>query len=132
MKKLAVSLFALFVLGVFAQSAFALPPVYPVYEAWLTEAYAKSPVIEVVKEAKCDVCHYGTTKTNRNDYGVALSKIGLTKENHKKLASDKEKLNTFLMAVFKRSESAKSVSGKTFGELLKEGKLPGTVIEGVK
>jgi hypothetical protein len=127
MKKFAVSLFSLFLLGILSQSASALPAVA---KLWLEDAYSKSPVIEAAKEAKCNVCHYGTSKKNRNDYGMALSKIGITQDNYNKLKGDQEKLNLVLKAMFKKAESAKSVSGKTFGELIKEGKLPGTAPEG--
>jgi len=127
MKKLAVSLLSVFVLGIFTQSAWALPAVAKI---WLEDAYAKSPVIEAAKEAKCDVCHYGASKKSRNDYGVALSKVGVTQANYNKLKGDQDKLAQILKAMFKKVESAKSVSGKTFGELIKEGKLPGTPPEG--
>jgi hypothetical protein len=127
MKKLAVSLLSVFVLGVFTQSAFALPAVA---KLWIEDAYAKSPVVEAAKEAKCNVCHFGTSKKNRNDYGQALSSLGVTKENYDALKGDQDKLNAALKDLFKKGEAAKSVSGKTFGELIKEGKLPGTAPEG--
>jgi hypothetical protein len=127
MKKLAVSLLSVFVLGVFAQSAFALPAVA---KLWIEDAYAKSPVAEAAKEAKCNVCHFGTSKKNRNDYGQALSELGVTKANYDALKGDSEKLNAALKDMFKKAEAAKSVSGKTFGELIQAGKLPGTAPEG--
>jgi hypothetical protein len=127
MKKLAVSLLSVFVLGVFTQSAFALPAVA---KLWIEDAYAKSPVVEAAKEAKCNVCHFGTSKKNRNDYGQALSSLGVTKENYDALKGDQDKLNAALKDMFKKCEAAKSVSGKTFGELIQAGKLPGTAPEG--
>ncbi len=30
---------------------------------------------EAVKKAKCNLCHYGKSKKNRNDYGKALGKL---------------------------------------------------------
>jgi hypothetical protein len=127
MKKLAVSLLAVCVLGILTSSAHALPAVAKI---WLEDAYAKSPVIEVAKEAKCNVCHYGTSKKNRNDYAMALSKIGVTQKNYDLLKGNPEKLTLILKAMFKKAEGQKSVSGKTFGELIKEGTLPGTAPEG--
>jgi hypothetical protein len=127
MKKLAVSLLSVFVLGVCTQSAWALPAVA---KLWIEDAYAKSPVVEAAKEAKCNVCHFGTSKKNRNDYGLALSKVGVTKINYDALKGDQEKLNATLKELFKKAEGEKSVNGKTFGELIKEGKLPGTPPEG--
>lgn len=127
MKRLAVSLLVVFVLGAFTSAAHAIPPIMQI---WLEEAYAKSPVFEAAKEAQCNICHYGPSKTDRNDYGVALSKVGVTVKNFNALKGDKEKLTKILVAMFRKAEGAKSVSGKTFGELIKAGELPGTAPDG--
>ncbi len=75
---------------------------------------------ELGKEAetvKCGACHFGQEKKNRNDYGKAMGE-GLEKKNEK----DAEKIK----AALKKAEGAKSATeGKTFGDLIKEGKLPG-------
>lgn len=69
-----------------------------------------------VKAKKCGTCHYGKSKKNRNDYGVALSKA-----TGKKAKGDK------VTAALTKTESVKKGdTGKTFGELIKAGKLPGT------
>lgn len=70
-----------------------------------------------VGEKKCNVCHFGKKKKNRNDYGKALSKI--VKKNEK----DKKKIKEALKKVEKEKSSVKD---KTFGDLIKDGKLPGT------
>ena len=74
------------------------------------------------KKLKCNVCHYGKKKKNRNDYGTALAKEfakNKKKKNEKDVAIIKE--------VFKKVLKKKSkVKGKTFGDLIKDGKLPGT------
>ena len=66
--------------------------------------------------AKCDVCH-GKEKKVRNDYGKAVGEaLGGSK------VMDAEKIK----AAFKTAEDKKSgTDGKTFGELIKDGKLPG-------
>ena len=73
-----------------------------------------------VKKAKCGVCHPAANnkkKKIRNDYGKALGKA-IGKKNEK----DKAKV----AAAMKKIESEKSgTEGKTFGDLIKEGKLPG-------
>lgn len=67
-------------------------------------------------ENKCDACH-GSEKKVRNDYGKAMGEaLGEAK------VTDVEKIK----AAFKTAEEKKSsVEGKTFGDLIKEGKLPG-------
>ncbi len=127
MKRVNVALLAVFMLGLFTQSAFALPAVC---KQFLEKAYADSPIAAAAKEAKCNICHYGKSKKNRNDYGKCLRELGVTKENYEKLKDDPEKLEATLNEIFKKAEAAKSVSGKTFGELIKSGKLPGTAPEG--
>ena len=77
------------------------------------------PELAENKEIKvnCAVCHSNKKKKHRNNYGVALAKV-LGKENEK----DKEKI----AAALKKIEAEKShVEGKTFGDLIKDGKLPG-------
>jgi hypothetical protein len=73
--------------------------------------------VKAAAEAKCAICHVGDDKKNRNNYGVALSKL-VPEKNCKDEAAIKEAL--------KKAEGEKSaVEGKTFGDLLKAGELPG-------
>jgi len=72
------------------------------------------------KKQKCNVCHYGKKKKNRNDYGEALMKhVG--KKNQK----DPKKIDEALEKAAKEKKS----KDKTFGDLIKAGKLPGTAPE---
>ena len=84
----------------------------PLYCKTFIEQY---PKVEAAKDAKCGICHPGKEKTERNNYGQALCKtIG---ENEKDAAKVK--------AALTKTEAEKSaVEGKTFGDLLKDGKLP--------
>ncbi len=72
--------------------------------------------VKEAKEAKCAICHPGKEKKERNVYGVALSKcLGAEK------ITDEAKIKESL----KKVEGEKSaVEGKSFGDLLKDGKLP--------
>ena len=78
----------------------------------------------VKKEGKdgaltCNVCHEageGKTKKDRNNYGQALKKIIGDKEE-----KDVEKIKE---ALTKAEKEKSAVADKTFGDLLKEGKLP--------
>lgn len=72
---------------------------------------------KVAKENKttCNVCHEGDDKKKRNNYGEALSK------NIAKMEKDEAKIKE----AFTKTEKEKSaIEGKTFGDLLKDGKLP--------
>lgn len=72
---------------------------------------------EAVEKVKCNVCHKGKSRKNRNAYGEALDKL----LDKKKDAKDKKKIQKALDTV----ADEKSPEGPTFGELIKEHKLPG-------
>ena len=86
---------------------------------YLKEFKANYPKLaEQAETTKCNICHYGDKKTNRNDYGKAFAKNFGDMKNVK----DAEKIKE----VLKKTEKEKSsVEGKTFGDLLEDGKLPG-------
>jgi hypothetical protein len=67
--------------------------------------------------AKCSICHAGANKKMRNDYGMSLAKV---------IDAMNEKDDAKIKAALKKVEGEKSsTAGKTFGDLLKDGKLPG-------
>ena len=76
-----------------------------------------TPLAAAVETAKCNVCHVGKSKKDRNAYGEALAER-LDKETDKK---DVEKIRKALEEV---AGLPSKVEGKTFGDLIKDGKLP--------
>lgn len=120
-KALFVLLFAAFAFGVQPNSAKAIKPFFDEFKA----KYVKEDGDEgdkkfaaEVEKVKCNVCHFGKEKKNRNDYGKALDKLLDKKAD----AKDKAKIQKALDTVAEE----KSAAGPTFGELIKEHKLPGT------
>ena len=85
----------------------------PKYKSVFTKQY---PDVEKNNKIECTVCHAeGTDRKKRNNYGEALKKKITEKE------TDEEKIKEAL----KKTEPEKSaIKDKTFGDLLKEGKLP--------
>ncbi|MEO2018877.1 MAG: hypothetical protein ABGZ53_31395 [Fuerstiella sp.] len=66
----------------------------------------------------CAMCHPSKTKKDRNNFGVAVGKF-VGKKNQSDLAKIKEALT--------KAEKGKSATeGKTFGDLIKAGEMPGT------
>jgi len=66
----------------------------------------------------CAVCHPSKSKKKRNNYGAAVGKnIG------KKNQTDLEKIKE---AITKAEKEKSATEGKTFGDLIKAGELPGT------
>ena len=98
------------ILGMNGATAEARPNYLPEFKA----AYASVTEVDTVK---CGVCHVGkpTAKT-WNDYGTAFGKA---------LGKKKAKKDEIKAALLKAEKEPSSVEGKTFGDLLKEGKLPG-------
>ncbi len=74
-----------------------------------------------VKEAKCNVCHVGKKKKDRNAYGEALSELLDKKADAKDLAKIQEALDK----VADMKSNPDDPNSPTFGELIKQGKLPG-------
>lgn len=121
---LAVCCTLLAVFGLAISSARAIAP----FKKEFDEKYVKkAPATDAEKslaaavgEAKCNVCHYGKSKKNRNTYGQALAKE-LTKKDGKDLA----KIHAALDKVAAEKSNPDDASSPTFGELLNQGKLPG-------
>lgn len=95
----------------------------PEYKARLEEVCKNSKGIDAIKEAKCNTCHYGKSKKNRNDFGQAINKQ-INEETYKSLKSDKENLLKKVDEALKAALKEKSKDGKTFGELIQSGSLP--------
>ena len=65
-------------------------------------------------KSNCNVCHVGTDKKKKNDYGAALDKL---------LSRDDMQIVEKIQEALEKVETEKS-GGTTFGDLIKEGKLP--------
>lgn len=78
-----------------------------------------TPLAKEVETAKCNVCHAGSSKKERNAYGNALDKL-LDKGDKK----DVDKIRKSLDAVAALPSDPEKKDSPTFGALLKEGKLP--------
>jgi cytochrome c553 len=128
MKKFCI--FAVFALAAIIMNGFSVDVASgrPQYRAQFQKHYKESKIAEAAKEAKCNVCHYGKKKKDRNDYGVALSKH-LSKEIFTKLKRDKEALNKKVDEALEAVEKVEKSAGTTFGSLIEEGELPGTAPE---
>ena len=73
-----------------------------------------------VKKIKCNVCHVGKKKKDRNAYGQALSELLDKKEDKKNL----EKIDAALDTVAEQNSDPNDENSPTFGELIAQGKLP--------
>lgn len=107
----------------FAGKADARPDYKKAHDA----KYKGSSIEGALAEAKCNACHYGKKKADRNDYGKALIEVGLTEEKYKELKKDhKEDFEKLIKESLEKVLEKKNADGQKFGDLIKAGKLPGT------
>jgi len=87
------------------------------------EVYVKegTPLAAEVETAKCNVCHKGKNKKDRNAYGEALAKLLDKKEDKDNV----EKIREALAKVAKEASDPANAAAPTFGALIETGKLPG-------
>ncbi len=105
--------FVAMVLGSASQQADARPD-------YLKKFLADYPDVAAAAELKCGTCH-GKDKKKRNNYGEALGKA-LDAKNVK----DADVIGEALKKI---EEQDSATEGKTFGDLLKAGELPGEKVE---
>lgn len=109
-------------------SSLLMAMLVPVFTAGLAHAYPEfkkefdkkyAPLAPQIAKVKCNVCHVGKSKKDRNEYGKALSKF-ITKKEKKK----PDKIQEALQKAEGEHSDPANASSPTFGELMKEGKLP--------
>ena len=76
---------------------------------------------DACEKAKCNICHAGKTKKERNAYGATLGKL-LNKETDKE---NKEKIRASLEKAAGVKSKPDDPKSPTFGELISAGELPG-------
>jgi hypothetical protein len=105
--------------GSSAREAFAIKQFFDEFKT----VYVKdgTPLAAAVETAKCNVCHVGKSKKDRNAYGNALAE----KLDKKEDAKNVEKIKKALEEVAALPSDPAKADAPTFGALLKEGKLPG-------
>jgi hypothetical protein len=125
MKKVCVTM----VLGLMAvafcvQSASALPPFQKEWKAKYADGNSNAAFVAAVETAKCNVCHTGTSKKDHNEYGKVVKKF-LTKAKYNEIKEDAEAAKKYILESLTKAEAEKAANGKTYGEMLKAGELPG-------
>lgn len=80
---------------------------------------------QAVAVAKCDLCHAGTSKKQRNEYGQALDRV-LDKERFtfERLKADPLGARRELLAALKSVEDKRASDGQTFAQRISAGLLP--------
>lgn len=117
---------------VHTREADALPPFKKAFDEKYVAPANDPAFTQAFGTAGCNVCHVnGQKKDVRNAYGEALAKL-IKGDAAKRLkdagpagkAAETKKLLGELNDAFTKTEADKSPSGPTYGELLKQHKLP--------
>jgi len=119
-------------LGNTLPSAHAIPPFSKEFVAKYVKADSADEkdktFAELINKTKCNVCHQGSDKKVRNEYGKHLSTL-LKKDNFKadRLQAEADKCKAEIVAALDAVAAMKSGDDKspTYGELIAAGKLPG-------
>jgi hypothetical protein len=107
------------------ESAHAVAPFKKEFEEKYVKKDPSTPeekaLAAAVMKAKCNVCHVGTKKKDHNAYGNALDTLLDKKADMK----DTAKIQAALDKVAEMKSNPNDSNSPTFGELIKQGKLPG-------
>ncbi len=93
----------------------ATPGIKKAFDAGYVKTSTSAAFKAATAKAKCNVCHYGKSKKNRNDFGKAISKFTNKKERDAMKLAD----------AMKKAVLEKNADKVTFESLINAGKLPG-------
>ena len=119
--------------GMGAASAFAFPSLPKYVQDGFKDDKDYKPFLETVEglKMKCDVCHKPGAEKKAKGHGLNdFGKVYHDRFKHKDFtAADKEKKTDEAMKIFKdaweKSIVEKNADGNVYGDLIKNGKLPG-------
>jgi len=105
--------------------AMALPPFNIQWKAKYVEGNKNEAFVKAVGTANCNVCHDPKTKSKKdhNDYGKAVKKF-ITKAQYDKIKGDMDAAKKYIAEGIDKAAAEKAPDGKTYGDRIKEGKLP--------
>jgi len=133
MKKILLSVAAVLIFGSsLSTPAFAIKQFGDAWKDYYEKTSTNDDFKKLVADAKCNVCHIqGEKKNKHNPYGEEIEQL-IKKADFPKDPLDKwtPKDREAVEAAFKKVEDIKSKEGKTYGEKIKAGELPGGSIEG--
>jgi hypothetical protein len=111
-------------LGPAAPSAKAIKPFFDEFQAVYLKPESTDKkdqeYVALVQKTKCNVCHQGKSKKERNVYGMALDML-LDRNTDK---DNQEKIRQALATVAEIKSDPIKGDSPTFGKLIAEGKLP--------
>src|SRR5207244_12428487 len=92
------------------QNASALPPFNKEWMAKYKEGNKNAKFVEAVDTAKCNVCHAGMSKKEKNEYGKAVGKY-LTKAKYNEIKEEEAKARQYILDGLQKAEAEKNAAG---------------------
>tara|TARA_Y100001934_G_C11796181_1_gene514985 strand:+ start:177 stop:566 length:390 start_codon:yes stop_codon:yes gene_type:complete len=127
MKKLStIAVTAVAVLMLSADRTDARPQYKSYFEKGVVAKSKNADFVTAAKEKKCNICHFGTKKSDRNDFGKALAKY-TTKAGYLEKKADATVLRKYFDDGLKKVLEIKNPEGEKYGERINAGKLPGSI-----
>jgi cytochrome c553 len=116
---------ALLVVVAVAAPASAMLPFSVQWKAKYSDNSKDENFVKAVKEANCNVCHDPNTKSKKdhNEYGKVVKKY-IKKAEYEKIKGDMDAAKKYIQEGLDKAAAEKAPDGKTYGERIKEGKLP--------
>ena len=127
MKKVnAIAIAAVAIIMLSADRTDARPQYKSYFEKGVVAKSKNADFVTAAKEKKCNVCHFGTKKSDRNDFGKALAKY-TTKAGYLEKKADATVLRKYFDEGLKKVLEIKNPEGEKYGDRINAGKLPGSI-----
>ena len=116
--------------AVTAKKAYAIPAFAKAFTERHVDTSKDANFVTSVKTAKCNLCHFGTSKKNKNDFGKAFAKyFKKTNYGSTRIREEADIVKKEFDEGLKKVLAEKNPSGETYKSLIEAGKLPGTIEE---
>ena len=128
MKKLAVFAIICVALATTAEKAQAIPAFAKAFTERYVSTSKNADFVAAAKEKKCNLCHFGTSKKNKNDFGKVIAKhLKKTNYSSTRVREEAAAVKKEFDDAFKKILAEKNPAGKTYKSRIDAGMLPGSV-----
>ncbi|MBA63871.1 MAG: hypothetical protein CMJ76_16070 [Planctomycetaceae bacterium] len=128
MKNIAVFSIIVVALASTAEQSQAIPAFAKAFTERYVNTSKNAEFVTAVKQAKCNLCHFGTSKRNKNDFGKTFAKhLKRTDYNSTRFREEAATVKKEFDVGLKKILAEKNPAGKTYQSRIENGELPGTV-----
>lgn len=114
-----------FVVVLSVQITSALPPYDKAWKAKYLDKGVPADFREAAEAARCNICHAAPIPPKKIAYNSYGDAVGMFLKKNVLAELKDDALTQAITSGLERAEAQRSANGKTFGELIKDGHLPG-------